>query len=1033
MRPEDWRKIKELCQLVLDQPVELRPEFLHRECPDETLRREVQSMLARFTTSEDILDAPVWEWRTPVPETLGHYRILRLIGEGGMGAVYEAEQDRPRRVVALKVIRPGFANPELLRRFELESAALARLQHPGIAQIYDAGTAQTATGPQPYFAMEFIRGVSLCDYSRERNLTTRQRLELVAGICDAVEHAHQRGIIHRDLKPGNILVDETGRAKILDFGVARITDSDAQATRHTDLGQMIGTLAYMSPEQVLADPLELDTRSDVYALGVILYELLAERLPYQLSARLLEAARAIREEDPAPLSSVSRSYRGDIETIVAKALEKEKSRRYSSAAALAADIRRYLAHEPIAARPASAGYQLQKFTLRHKALVGAATAIFMVSITAAAVSSWQAIRARRAEHIAQTVNEFLRNDLLAQAGPSNQGPGAKPDPDLKVRTALDRAAAGIGGKFARQPEVEASIRDTIGQTYLDLGLYSQAQTHLAKARDLYTSAAGSGDPKTLKAVSHLGMVLLSQGKFQEAEVLARTALDGQQRVLGPGHPDTMYTVTELAGIYESQGKYAQAESLHLRTLEYRRRQLGNEHPDTLKTMNNLALVYYRQSKLAPAEAILKEALAVRKRVLGPEHPETLRSAGNLGTVYEAEGKLAEAEMIRSQTLESQRRILGPEHRDTLVSMNNLAAVYRAQGKGTEAETLLHQTVDMERRVLGRDHRDTLMAVNNLALAYYDQGKHDQAEPLALETLEIRRRTLGAEHPDTLRSVNNLALIYQAGGKFEQAGTLLAQALELRQKALGPEHRDTLQSMYDLGLLYVAQGNYDDAEKQQGRVLEISRRTLGSDHKDTIKVMTSLASAYALKGEYAKSESLFQDALEKSRRVMGAGHPVTLACLGEFASTYERRGDYAKAESLAEEALARRRNAQGQNNGNTAGSAAELALIYISRAKFGQSESLAREALEFHQAKKPESWERFWDTSLIGASLAGQGKYAAAEPLLLAGFHGMSQRKSRMAAPSRYYIGRARAWIASLYRDWGKPEKAVKWQSAAHSR
>src|SRR5262245_32196982 len=277
---------------------------------------------------------------------IGRYRVLRVVGEGGMGVVYEAEQDHLRRTVALKIIKPGLASPPLLRRFEQESQALGRLQHPGIARIYDAGTADTGFGPQPYFAMEFIHGKNVKDYAEEQRLNTRQRLEMVAKIAEAVQHAHQRGLIHRDLKPANILVDETGQPKILDFGVARAIDSDAYATSQTGMGQLVGTLAYMSPEQVFADPLGLDTRSDVYALGVILYELLAGRMPYTISKKLDETIHSIREEDPARLSLISRSYRGDIETIVAKALEKDKARRYGSSAELAADIMRYLKDEP---------------------------------------------------------------------------------------------------------------------------------------------------------------------------------------------------------------------------------------------------------------------------------------------------------------------------------------------------------------------------------------------------------------------------------------------------------------------------------------------------------------------------------------------------------------------------------------------------------------------------------------------------------------------------------------------------------------
>jgi hypothetical protein len=427
-----------------------------------------------------------------MPKTIGRYHILRLLGEGGMGTVFEAEQEHPRRTVAIKVIKPGFAGSEMLRRFEQESEVLGRLQHSGIAQIYEAGTADSGFGPQPYFAMELIRGESLLRYAEVHQLNTRQRLELMIKVCEGVQHAHQHGIIHRDLKPSNILVDESGQPKVLDFGVARATSGDAPTTRQTDLGQLVGTLAYMSPEQALADPLELDTRSDVYALGVILFELLAGRLPYPIGRQLHEAVKTIREDDPTRLSSVSQAYRGDIETIVGKALEKDKARRYSSAADMAADIQHYFRDEPIAARPPSAVYHLQKFARRHKALVGGMAAVFLVLIAGIIASTWEAARARRAEQAATTesatakaVTDFLQNDVLAQASANNQArPDTKPDPDLKVRTALDRAAAGIEGKFAKQPLVEASIRNTIGDTYRDLGLYPEAQRQMERALEL---------------------------------------------------------------------------------------------------------------------------------------------------------------------------------------------------------------------------------------------------------------------------------------------------------------------------------------------------------------------------------------------------------------------------------------------------------------------------------------------------------------------------------------------------------------------
>ena len=512
---------------------------------------------------------------------IGRYRIVRMIGEGGMGVVYEAEQDNPRRTVALKLLKAGLARPELLRRFERESEALGRLQHPGIAHIFEAGTADTDLGRQPYFAMELVRGVSLLQYAQSEALNTRQRLELMAKICDAVQHAHQRGIIHRDLKPNNIPIDQRGQPKILDFGVARIVDSDTESTRQTDVGDLVGTLAYMSPEQVLGDSIEIDARSDIYSLGLVLYELLAGRPPYQVSRNILQAARVIREEEGPLLGAVNRSWRGDVETIVQKALEKDKARRYVSAAELGADIRRYLNDEPIAARPPSTGYQLRKFAIRHKTLMGALAAVFLALVAAVLVSARAAIRASLAEHeaveardqaiqasqeatrqrrraelernhaleetrradteaaSAKAVNDFLQTDLLAKASLQAQAtPDTKPDPDLKVRTTLDRAAARIAGRRDFQPAVEAAIRNTIGNAYMNLALFAQAEPQLERALELRRRTLGSDNRETQLTAQALADVYIGLGKYEKAEPLVNKAVEVLKRGRGrrPRYP-----------------------------------------------------------------------------------------------------------------------------------------------------------------------------------------------------------------------------------------------------------------------------------------------------------------------------------------------------------------------------------------------------------------------------------------------------------------------------------------------------------------
>jgi len=548
-----------------------------------------------------------------IPKKIGQFQVKDVLASGGMGTVYRAIQEHPRRTVAVKVMRQGIASPSALRRFEYESQVLARLRHPGIAQVYEAGTYDDGTGAAPYFAMEYIPNAkSITNFANDKDLPTDQRLELFTKVCDAVHHGHQKAIIHRDLKPGNILVDSQGDVKIIDFGVARGTDSDlAVTTLQTDVGQLVGTLQYMSPEQCEADPDDIDTRSDVYALGVVLYELLSKRVPYDVTGKsIFDSIRVIREQQPTLLTSKDRSLTGDVETIVFKALEKDRDRRYQSAASLGDDIRRFLRGEGIIARPPSVIYQLRIFARRNKTLVVATAAVFIVLLVGVIVSTSLYVQAQSARveavaaredaeqqtKTAQSAIGFLQS-MLWTADPSRIGR------EVKLVTLLNRADALVAHVFADQPEVEAAVRTTIGLTYQELLSYQPAERHLSAALGIRKRVLGAEHPGTLESMYNMADLLQVQGRTEDAELLTEQVLDIRVRILGEEHPDTLESLATLAWFRQDEGKFAEAERIKRRVLEIRKRVLGERHRSTQAATDALAAVFLSQGKLSEAKGL----------------------------------------------------------------------------------------------------------------------------------------------------------------------------------------------------------------------------------------------------------------------------------------------------------------------------------------------------------------------------------------------------------------------------------------------
>lgn len=919
----------------------------------------------------------------PLPAAIGRYRILHLLGEGGMGAVYEAEQDYPQRTVALKVIRAGYASAEMLRRFENEIQALGRLQHPGIAQIYDAGAAETPHGPQPYIAMELVRGHALLEYCASRDLSIRARLALFARICDAVQHAHQRGLIHRDLKPANILVDDTGQPRILDFGIARLTDADAQATRQTSMGELIGTLAYMSPEQVSGDPGEVDTRSDVYALGVILYELLAGKGPYPIGRQLHEAVRAIRETEPTALRSFSRTFRGDIETIAGKALEKDKSRRYSSAAEFAADIRRYLHDQPIIARPPSTTYQIRKFARRNKALVSGVAAVFLVLVAGVIVSTREAILARRAQAhaqqetaIAQAVNNFLQNDLLGQASAYNQ---AKPDPNITVRTVLDRAARNIQGKFTAQPAVEAAIRATIGRTYGDLGLYFEEQNQLRQTIDLSRRALGPNNPQTLALMAALAGSLTDGGKPVQAEPIERQVLAADKRILGEHDRATLQVMADLAQTLHTEQKFSDAEALDRQTLALERRYLGEHDRQTAITLNNLEAVYLDADDPVNAAATGAPALALSRQVFGPDSPYTISSLENLASADDENGQFDQAEALYRQALDIDRRILGPDHPKTLLAMDNLA--------GT----------------------DTLL------------GNYAASQSLLTTAVAASRRVLGPDHPQTVAVMFDLGTAYDAAGQYPQAHAIFDQVLSLCRPPASPNHGMLRSAMTNASWTDFELGKYAEAESIDNQLLADIRRNPGQDIADNLDIAGNLAGVYLAEGRTAEALSLYRRTLASMQQVLGVNNRYTLEIVGHLAEALRRAGQLDAAAAYATQAWTGRQKLLGADTPDALDSGEELALIALQQQRYARAESLARSFVEAERKLRPNSWQRFRTESLLGESLAAQGKDAEAAPLLRSGYAGLLAHQSQIGASDQVQLRLAREWLNRL------PSPAHPWR------
>jgi len=846
----------ERIELIFDHASDLihpdeREAYLREACGDDReLRSAVERLLANDSPGSLRLESVVRDAMAagdllPGAVIAGRYALIQKIGEGGMGTVWLAEQEKPKRRVAVKLIRPGMTSRQMLKRFEFEAAVLGRLDHPGIAQIHEAGMFDDGSGARPFFAMEFVDGPPLLDFIAKEHLDVRSRLALFASICDAVHHAHQKGVVHRDLKPGNILVKDSERCpKILDFGVARATDSDLQATTiHTGAGQLIGTLQYMSPEQVEGRAQSVDTRSDVYALGVILYEMLAGKLPYELRERTIAtAARVIVEDEPAPLTSVNRIYRGDLNTIVLKALRKDPASRYQSASDLAADVRCYLNDQPIAARPASTIYQLRKFAKRNKPLVGGVIAVILVLIAGMIGTGWGMLEARserdeaqRQGRIAEAVNDFLNDDLLGRGNPYI---GAAHDATL--REVIDQAAASIETQLLGDPLVNAHIRTTLAETYFQLGEYVKAIRLGTPAVAVFRDALGEGDVKTNELlhtliVSHLFAWRQGQDQhgLEQAEALLDVYLPAVQQSLGPDHELTGRGYADYGILRKYQGRDDEAEQAYRAAIAIYDTNDQVQPRVIAVTKENFAILLKQRKKFADAETLFLESIETFQSASGDDSADVAFALNNLGHAYWERGQhegredegLRRARPCFERAIEIRLRRLGADHTETLRSQYSLALVLDAQGSHAEAEALHREVLERRLSVLNEDDIDVLWSLKDLALAIEHQDRLEEAAMLNQTVVERGQPRYGPLRPAVAAARQSLLRILSRMGDDEGIMNVCRDYIAALSTVVADPSAD-LAAIGALALILLE--CEDESQRDPPRALALAQRAVDAD-------------------------------------------------------------------------------------------------------------------------------------------------------------------------------------------------------------
>jgi len=913
MSRERWDAI----QRVLDGALECAPAdrvaYVAQACAgDAELQVAVERLLRASEGGTDFLDSPAAEYAAPLARSLdaevgsvgegvrvGPFRVLRELGHGGMGTVWLAERDDEfHQQVALKLVRGALAfEDHLVRRFREERQILASLEHPGIARLVDGGV--TSEG-LPWFAMEYVEGVPLDRYARDRELSLEARLDLFLSVCDAVQYAHRNLIVHRDLKPSNILVTTDGQVKLLDFGIAKLLrpgDGSAATLTRTALHPV--TPEYASPEQLHGEPITV--ASDVYSLGVTLCELLAERRPHRLAGRQPhEVARVILEQKPDPPSELvsgplRRRLRGDLDTIVLTAIRTETARRYQTVEQLASDIRRHLQGLPVMARPDTWGYRAGKFVRRHRLGVAAGVVVGLSLLGGLAGTLWQA---RVAAHEATKEREVRRVLVDLFRGSSPQESRGR---DVTARELLERGTRRLDTALVGHPDVHAELLGVLGVIHRDLGLYPRADSLLGRAVTLTRALRGGSAPEVAERLTDWATVLTEEARYDEADSLLRQALAIRRSKRGPDDSTVAKTLRELGSVQRRKANYAQAEALHREALAIDRAHSGAVSLAVAEDLNELGVVLVEAKKFAAADSANREALAIRRKLLDAGHPDVLVSLHNLASVRQAVGDYGEAERLYREVLQERRRLYPQGHPLMADDLHELALTLQGAGRMPEAESLLRETLSMRRSLLGPDHPETIGAVNSLAVIHYFMGNLAGAEENMREVLANWRRTLGENHRNTLFALNNLGAILREEGEYAEAEAVLRDALARRRRLLGDADQDIAQSLQNLGLLLRYKGELAEAERALTEALAMDRKVLPPGHPLTLGILMDLGGIKTDKGSARDAEPLLRESLTGWLAKAGPDDNRTQGARRELGACLTRLGRYQEAETVLLEA------------------------------------------------------------------------------------------------------------------------------------